>query len=178
MSHLVAGRAQMGTSLAFHLSFAVFGVGLPVMMLIAEGLHLPTGNRVWLGLARRWSKAFAILFAVGAVSGTIISFELGLLWPRFTQVAGGIIGLPFSLEGVAFFLEAIFLGLYLYGWDRLSARAHWLTGIPVALAGIGSAFFIVTANAWMNVPRGFRVEHGRITHVDPVTALFNPAWPT
>jgi cytochrome d ubiquinol oxidase subunit I len=178
MSHLVAGRAQMGTSLAFHLAFAVFGVGLPVMMLIAEGLHLRTGDPVWLALARRWSKAFAILFAVGAVSGTIISFELGLLWPRFTQVAGGIIGLPFSLEGFAFFLEAIFLGLYLYGWDRLSARAHWLTGIPVALAGIGSAFFIVTANAWMNVPRGFRVEHGRITHIDPVTALFNPAWPT
>jgi cytochrome d ubiquinol oxidase subunit I len=178
MSHLIAGRAQMGTSLAFHLSFAVFGVGLPVMMLIAEGLHLRTGEDVWLALARRWSKAFAILFAVGAVSGTIISFELGLLWPGFTRVAGGIIGLPFSLEGFAFFLEAIFLGLYLYGWDRLSARAHWLTGIPIALAGIGSAFFIVTANAWMNVPRGFRVEHRQITHIDPVAALFNPAWPT
>jgi cytochrome d ubiquinol oxidase subunit I len=178
MSHLIAGRAQMGTSLAFHLSFAVFGVGLPVMMLAAEGLHLRTGDPVWLALARRWSKAFAILFAVGAVSGTIISFELGLLWPGFTRIAGGIIGLPFSLEGFAFFLEAIFLGLYLYGWDRLSPRAHWLTGLPIALAGIGSAFFIVTANAWMNVPRGFRVEHGKITHIDPVAALFNPAWPT
>jgi cytochrome bd ubiquinol oxidase subunit I len=178
MSHLVAGRAQMGTSLAFHLSFAVFGVGLPVMMLIAEGLYLRGGDRVWLALARRWSKAFAILFAVGAVSGTIISFELGLLWPGFTRIAGGIIGLPFSLEGFAFFLEAIFLGLYLYGWNRLSPRAHWLSGFPIALAGIGSAFFIVTANAWMNVPRGFTLRHGRIVHIDPVAAMFNPAWPT
>src|SRR5690349_9387428 len=168
----------MGTSLAFHLAFAVFGVGLPVMMLAAEGMHLRTGDGAWLALARRWSKAFAVLFAVGAVSGTIISFELGLLWPRFGEVAGGIIGLPFSLEGFAFFVEAIFLGLYLYGWDRLSPRAHWLTGWPIALAGIASAFFIVTANAWMNVPRGFRLEHGRITHIDPVAALFNPAWPT
>ena len=176
--HLLAGRAQMGTSLAFHLAFAVFGVGLPVMMLAAEGLHLRTGDRVWLALARRWSKAFAVLFAVGAVSGTIISFELGLLWPGFTRVAGGIIGLPFSLEGFAFFVEAIFVGVYLYGWDRLSPRAHWLAGWPIAIAGIASAFFIVTANAWMNVPRGFRLEHGRITHIDPVKAMFNPAWPT
>jgi cytochrome d ubiquinol oxidase subunit I len=178
MSHLVAGRAQMGTSLAFHLAFAVLGVGLPVMMLSAEAMHLRTGDPVWRALARRWSKAFAILFAVGAVSGTIISFELGLLWPRFTDVAGRIIGLPFSLEGFAFFLEAIFLGVYLYGWDRLSPRAHWLAGIPVAVSGIASAFFIVTANAWMNVPRGFRLEHGDITHIDPLKAMFNPAWAT
>ena len=178
MSHLVAGRAQMGTSLAFHLSFAVLGVGLPVMMLIAEGLYLRGGDERWLALARRWSKAFAVLFAVGAVSGTIISFELGLLWPGFTRVAGGIIGLPFSLEGFAFFLESIFLGVYLYGWNRLGPRTHWLAGFPVALAGIGSAFFIVTANAWMNVPRGFEIQGRRITHIDPVAALFNPAWPT
>src|SRR3954453_4393899 len=168
IGHLTAGRAQMGTSLAFHLTFAVLGVGLPLMMLVVEGMHLRTGDPVWLALARRWSKAFAILFAVGAVSGTIISFELGLLWPGFTRVAGGIIGLPFSLEGFAFFLEAIFLGIYLYGWDRLPARVHWLAGVPIALSGIASAFFIVTANAWMNVPRGFRIDHGHITHIDPV----------
>jgi len=178
MSHLIAGRAQMGTSLAFHLSFAVFGVGLPLMMLIAEGMYLRGGDLVWRALARRWSKAFAILFAVGAVSGTIISFELGLLWPGFSRVAGRIIGLPLSLEGFAFFLEATFLGIYLYGWDRLSPRAHWLAGIPVAVSGVASAFFIVTANAWMNVPRGFTLRHGHITHIDPVAALFNPAWPT
>jgi len=105
-------------------------------------------------LARRWSKVFAILFAVGAASGTIISFELGLLWPRFMAFAGGIIGLPFSLEGAAFFIEAIFVGIYLYGWDRLSPRVHWLSGIPIAIASAASAFFIVTANAWMNVPCG------------------------
>src|ERR1700759_2756326 len=178
MSHLIAGRAQMGTSLAFHLSFAVFGVGLPVMLLIAEGMHLRSEDPAWRGLARRGAKACAILFAVGAVSGTIISFELGLLWPGFSRLAGRILGLPFSLEGFAFFLEAIFLGIYLYGWDRLSPRAHWLSGVPVAVSGIASAFFIVTANAWMNVPRGFTLRHGRITHIDPVAALFNPAWPT
>src|ERR1700733_9626881 len=178
MSHLIAGRAQMGTSLAFHLSFAVFGVGLPLMMLIAEGMHLRTGDPTWRALARRWSKAFAILFAGGAVSGAILYFELGLLWPGFSRIAGSIIGLPFSLEGFAFFLEAIFLGIYLYGWDRLSPRAHWLSGVPIAISGIASAFFIVTANAWMNVPRGFRLQHGHLTHIDPVAALFNPAWPT
>jgi cytochrome bd ubiquinol oxidase subunit I len=178
IDHLTAGRAQMGTSLAFHLTFAVLGVGLPLMMLIAEGLHLRTGDPVWRALAVRWSKAFAILFAVGAVSGTIISFELGLLFPRFMAFAGGIIGLPFSLEGFAFFIEAIFLGIYLYGWKRLSPRAHWLAGFPVAISGVASAFFIVTASAWMNVPRGFRLEQGRVTHVNPLAAMFNPAWAT
>jgi cytochrome d ubiquinol oxidase subunit I len=178
IGHLTAGRAQMGTSLAFHLAFAVLGVGMPLMMLIAEGLHLRTGDPVWLALARRWSKAFAIVFAVGAVSGTIISFELGLLFPRFMAFAGGIVGLPFSLEGFAFFVEAIFLGIYLYGWERLSPRVHWLAGFPVAIGGLASAFFIVTANAWMNVPRGFQLNHGHATHVDPIAAMFNPAWAT
>jgi cytochrome d ubiquinol oxidase subunit I len=168
----------MGTSLSFHLFFAVLGVGLPLMMLTAEGMHLRTGDPVWRALARRWSKVSAILFAVGAASGTIISVELGLLWPRFMAFAGGIIGLPFSLEGAAFFLEAIFVGIYIYGWDRLSPRAHWLSGIPIALSSAASAFFIVTANAWMNVPRGFQVVHGRVTHVDPLAAMFNPAWAT
>jgi cytochrome d ubiquinol oxidase subunit I len=178
VSHLTAGRAQMGTSLSFHLFFAVLGVGLPLMMLTAEGMNLRTGDPVWRALARRWSKVFAILFAVGAASGTIISFELGLLWPRFMAFAGGIIGLPFSLEGAAFFIEAIFVGIYLYGWDRLSPRVHWLSGIPIAIASAASAFFIVTANAWMNVPRGFQLVHGRVTHVNVLAAMFNPAWAT
>jgi cytochrome bd ubiquinol oxidase subunit I len=178
ISHLTAGRGQMGTSLSFHLFFAVLGVGLPLMMLTAEGMHLRTGDPVWRALARRWSKVFAILFAVGAASGTIISFELGLLWPRFMAFAGGIIGLPFSLEGAAFFIEAIFVGIYLYGWDRLSPRAHWLSGIPIAIASAASAFFIVTANAWMNVPRGFQILHGHVTHVNVLAAMFNPAWAT
>ena len=178
VSHLTTGRAQIGTSLSFHLFFAVLGVGLPLMMLVAEGMHLRTGDPVWRALARRWSKVFGLLFTVGAVSGTIISFELGLLWPRFMAYAGGIIGLPFSLEGAAFFLEAIFAGIYLYGWDRLSPCAHWLCGVPIAFSAAASAFFIVTANAWMNVPRGFQIVHGRVTHVDPLAAMFNPAWAT
>ncbi|MGN6170189.1 MAG: cytochrome ubiquinol oxidase subunit I [Solirubrobacteraceae bacterium] len=178
ISHLTAGRSQIGTSLSFHLFFAVLGLGLPLMMLVAEGMHLRTGDPVWRALARRWSKVFAILFAVGAASGTIISFELGLLFPRFMAYAGGIIGLPFSLEGAAFFVEAIFVGIYLYGWNRLSPRAHWLSGIPIAVSAVASAFFIVTANAWMNVPRGFQIVHGRVTHVDPLAAMFNPAWAT
>ena len=151
---------------------------MPLMMLVAEGMHLRTGDPVWQALARRWSKIFAILFAVGAASGTIISFELGLLFPRFMAYAGGIIGLPFSLEGAAFFIEAIFVGIYLYGWNRLSPRAHWLAGFPIAISAVASAFFIVTANAWMNVPRGFQIVHGRVTHVDPLAAMFNPAWAT
>src|SRR5580704_5360846 len=178
VSHLTAGRSQIGTSLSFHLFFAVLGVGLPLMMLVAEGMHLRTGDPVWRALARRWSKVFAVLFAVGAASGTIISFELGLLFPRFMAYAGGIIGLPFSLEGAAFFIEAIFVGIYLYGWNRLSPRAHWLSGIPIAISAVASAFFIVTANAWMNVPRGFQIVHGRVTHVDPLAVLFNAAGAT
>ena len=119
-----------------------------------------------------------MLFAVGAISGTIISFELGLLFPRFIAFAGGVIGLPFSLEAFAFFVEAIFVGLYLYGWNRLSPRLHWLSGFPVALSAVASAFFIVTANAWINLPRGFHLSHGYVTHVDPLAAIFNPAWAT
>src|SRR6201986_3106685 len=176
ISHLTAGRSQIGTSLSFHLFFAVLGVGLPLMMLTAEGMHLRTGDPVWRALARRWSKVFAVLFAGGAAAGTIISFELGLLFPRFMAYAGGIIGLPFSLEGAAFFLEAIFVGIYLYGWDRLSPRLHWLCGFPIAVSSAASAFFIVTANAWMNVPRGFQIVHGRVTHVNVLAAMFNPAW--
>lgn len=176
MSDLMAARWQMGTSLGFHIIFAALGIGLPLMMVIAEGLYLRTGHRAWLALARRWSKAFAILFAVGAVSGTILSFELGLLWPRFMEYAGGIFGMPFSLEGFAFFIEAIFLGIYLYGWDKLSPRAHWLAGIPVAISGALSGIFVVAANAWMNSPAGFDIVDGEVVNVDPIGAMFNDAW--
>jgi cytochrome d ubiquinol oxidase subunit I len=176
VSDLLAARAQMGTSLAFHIVFAVLGIGLPVLLLIGEGLWLRTANPLYLTLVRRWARAFAILFAVGAVSGTILSFELGLLWPRFMEHAGGIIGLPFSAEGFAFFLEAIFLGLYLYGWDRLSPRLHWLTAIPIAISGILSAIFVISANAWMNSPAGFRIVDGQVVDVDPIAAMFNSAW--
>jgi cytochrome d ubiquinol oxidase subunit I len=178
MDHLVAARAQMGTSLAFHIVFAALGVGLPLLVFIAEGTWLRTGERAYYDLARSWSKGMAILFAVGAVSGTILSFELGLLWPAFMRYAGGIIGLPFSLEGFAFFIEAIFIGIYLYGWNRLSARAHWLTAIPVIVSGAVSAAFITLANAWMQMPTGFRIAGGRIVDVQPFVAMFALPWKT
>ena len=133
MDALLAARAQMEVSLAFHMFFAALGIGLPLLMLIAEGLWLRTGRGHYRDLARTWAKATALTFAVGAVSGTALSFELGLLWPRFMEVAGPILGPAFALEGYAFFIEAIFLGLYLYGWDRLSPAAHWWTGVPVAV---------------------------------------------
>lgn len=177
MSDLLAARAQMGTSLAFHIIFSALGVGLPLLLCIAEGFALKNKDAVLMTLTRRWTKAFAILFAIGAVSGTIISFELGLLWPTYTKFSGSIIGLPFALEGFAFFLEAIFLGLYLYGWNRLSARTHWLCSFPVWISGAASAWFIVTANSWMNTPTGFQIHHGQVTGIDPFAAILNPSTP-
>jgi len=176
MSNLFAARAQMGSSLAFHIIFAALGMGLPVLLVISEGLWLKTKNPIYLALARRWSKALAVLFAVGAVSGTVLSFELGLLWPEFMKFAGGIIGMPFSAEGFAFFIEAIFLGLYLYGWNRLSPLAHWLCGLPIAISGAFSAIFVISANAWMNSPSGFNVVDGKVVDVNPLKAMLNGAW--
>lgn len=176
MDTLLAARLQMALSLGFHMLFAAAGVGMPLLMLIAEGLWLRAGRRAYLDLAKKWAKATAILFAIGAVSGTALAFELGLLWPRFMQFSGGIIGPAFSLEAYAFFLEAIFLGLYLYGWDRLRPRTHWLTGIPVAISGAASSVFVTATNAWMQSPSGFVLRDGRVVDVDPAGALFTPAW--
>ncbi|HSJ64703.1 MAG TPA: cytochrome ubiquinol oxidase subunit I [Gemmatimonadaceae bacterium] len=175
MSDLLAARAQMALSLGFHIIFAIVGIGMPVLMVIAERRFLRTGDPVFLDLTKRWAKGTAILFAVGAVSGTILSFELGLLWPGFMEFAGPIIGMPFSLEGFAFFTEAIFLGIYLYGWGRISPRAHWWSGVMVAVSGAASAVFVVIANAWMNTPRGFRIENGVAMDVDPLAAMMTPA---
>jgi len=172
---LLFARWQMGLSLAFHIVFAVIGMALPLMMAAAEAAWLRTGEAGYLDLARRWSRGTAILFAVGAVSGTVLSFELGLLWPAFMEFAGPLIGMPFSLEGFAFFLEAIFLGLYLYGWERLNPRTHLAAGILVCLGGAFSGAFVVTANAWMNTPAGFRLVEGAVVDVDPVAAMFSPA---
>src|SRR5262249_46198124 len=173
----VAARAQMALSLAWHIVIACFGVGMPALTLIAEWRGHRTGDVAYRLLARRWAKAMGVLFAVGAVSGTILSFEMGLLWPGLMGTYGEVIGGPFALEGIAFFIEAIFLGIYLYAWDRLPARLHMLTGLPIVIAGVASAFFVVTANAWMQQPTGFDVENGRIIAVDPWAAMFNPATP-
>jgi cytochrome d ubiquinol oxidase subunit I len=178
MSDLFAARSQMAMSLAFHILFAVAGMAMPLLMVIAEWRHLRTRDPVFLELAHRWAKGTAILFAVGAVSGTVLSFELGLLWPRFMQHAGPLIGMPFSLEGFAFFLEAIFLGLYLYGWKRLSPKVHLLCGGVVALSGLASGVFVVAVNSFMNGPSGLVIEGGKIVAFDPWVAFFSPSFPT
>ncbi len=175
MSDLLAARSLMAMSLGFHIVFAEIGVAMPLMMVIAEWRWLRTRQPEYLELARRWAKGVAILFAVGAVSGTVLSFELGLLWPGFMQFAGPIVGVPFSLEGFAFFTEAIFLGIYLYGWERLSPRAHLLAGIVVAVSGAASAVFVLMVNAWMNTPTGMTMAAGKIVAVDPVAGMLSPA---
>ncbi|MFC4121868.1 cytochrome ubiquinol oxidase subunit I [Nonomuraea zeae] len=175
---LGAARMQMALSLGWHIVLACLGVGMPAITLLAEWRGHRTGDINYRLLARRWARALGVLFAVGAVSGTILSFEMGLLWPGLMGVYGEVIGLPFSLEGIAFFIEAIFLGVYLYAWDRLPPVAHLLSGIPIVLAGVASAFFVVTANAWMQQPTGFDTANGRIVAVDPWAAMFNPATPS
>src|SRR5436190_2665493 len=178
MPDLLAARAQMGTSLAFHIIFSALGVGLPLLLCIAEGFALFHRDKTWMMLARRWARAAAILFAIGAVSGTILSFELGLLWPTYIKFAGAVVGLPFSLEGFAFFTEAIFLGLYLYGWDRISPRAHFACGVVVAISGLASGVFVVAVNGFMNAPAGFTLDaHGALVDVDVAAAFFNAAFP-
>lgn len=178
MSDLLFARSQMAMSLAFHIIFAVVGIGMPALMVIAEWQWLRSGNPMQLELAKRWSKGTAILFAVGAVSGTVLSFELGLLWPSFMEHAGAVIGMPFSLEGFAFFTEAIFLGIYLYAWKRIPPRAHLAAGVVVALSGALSGAFVVCANAWMNAPAGFAMVNGAVANVDPIAAMFNDAAPS
>ena len=175
MSDLMFARSQMAMSLAFHIVFAVVGIGMPALMVIAEWRWIRTRDPVLLELAKRWAKGTAILFAVGAVSGTVLSFELGLLWPTFMEHAGAVIGMPFSLEGFAFFTEAIFLGIYLYAWKRIPPRAHLAAGVVVAVSGALSGAFVVCANAWMNAPAGFDMVDGVVTNVDPLAAMFNRA---
>lgn len=177
MDTVLAARALMGVSLGFHIIYATIGIGLPLMLMIAEGLALRTGNELYHEMARRWIRPAGVLFAVGAVSGTILSFELGLLWPRFMEFSGPLIGLAFWMEGYAFFTEAIFLALYIYGEKRLSRRALFLCTIPLTLAAALSAVFVISANAWMNMPAGFRLEGGTMTDLRPLAAFANPAWP-
>src|SRR3954463_13774172 len=171
MTDLLAARIQMALSLGFHIVFAEIGIAMPVLMVLAEWRWRRSGDDVYYQLARRWAKGTAVLFAVGAVSGTVLSFELGLLWPGFMKFAGPIIGIPFSLEGFAFFTEAIFLGVYLYGWEKVPPRAHLIAGVLVAAGGVASGIFVVIANAWMNTPTGFTLAGGNFTDIDPIAAM-------
>src|SRR6185503_9218032 len=175
MDDLIAARLQMAISLGFHIIFACIGMTMPILMAFSEWRWLRTGKQVYLDITKIWSKGVAIFFAIGAVSGTVLSFELGLLWPKFMEHAGAIIGMPFSLEGFVFFTEAIFLGLFLYGWNRIPPVAHWLAGVVVGISGILSGIFVVTANAWMNTPAGFELIDGQMRNIDPIAAMLNPA---
>jgi cytochrome d ubiquinol oxidase subunit I len=178
LTSLQAARMQMAVSLGFHIVFAALGIGVPLMLLITEALAIRRHDDVWMALTRRWAKALGILVAVGAVSGTVLSFALGLFWPGLMGRWGSVIGLPFALEAFAFFIEAIFVGIYLYGWDRLSPWAHWLSGWPVVLGGAASAWFVVTANSWMQSPVGFELSAaGRVVDVQPIRAMLNPSTP-
>ena len=176
MSPLLYARSQMGMSLAFHIIFAAAGIALPALMVISDLIGRRTGEAEYRELSARLAKGTAILFAVGAVSGTVLSFELGLLWPQFMGTFGALVGLPFALEGFAFFTEAIFLGIYLYGTDRVSPGMHLFSGIVVALSGAASAFFVTLVNAFMNLPAGFRLLGGVPVDLDPVAAMFSPPW--
>lgn len=176
MEDLLAARLQMAISLGWHIIFACIGMAMPFFMAYAEWKWLKTKDEIYLDLAKSWSKGVAIFFAVGAVSGTLLSFELGLLWPEFMKHAGPIFGMPFSLEGTAFFIEAIALGVFLYGWNKISPWAHWWSGIVVGISGVMSGIFVVAANAWMNSPAGFDFVNGEYINIDPIAALFNDAW--
>ncbi len=177
-SQLTPARSQMAFTLGFHIILACLGVAFPAIMLIANYLGLRRNDADAMELARRWSKVTAVTFAVGAVTGTVLSFEFGLLWPEFTGRFGSVFGILFAIEGIFFFVEAIFIAIYIYGWKRLSGWAHFWTGVPIVIAGLGGAFSVVAVNAWMNQPQGFTlVDDGTVTDVEPLKVIFNPAVP-
>ena len=176
MNELIAARSQMAFSLGFHIIFAAIGMAMPFLMSAAYYFHIKTKDKDYQILTKAWSKGVAIFFAVGAVSGTALSFELGLLWPGFMKHAGAIIGMPFSWEGTAFFLEAIFLGIFLYGWDKVHTKIHWLSSLFVGICGVTSAYFVIAANGWMNSPTGFDWNNGNPINIDPYAAMFNDAF--
>jgi cytochrome d ubiquinol oxidase subunit I len=173
----VPARSQMGSSLGFHIILACFGIAFPAVIMTAEWIGIKRGDAAALLLARRWSKIMAVLVAVGAVSGTVLSYEMGLLWPGLMGRFGAALGIPFSMEGIFFFLEAIFVGVYLYGWRRLSPWAHWWSGMPIVLAGLAGALSVVAANSWMNSPAGYTLTDGKLTNVDPWSVFFNTSTP-
>jgi cytochrome d ubiquinol oxidase subunit I len=166
-------RQMQALSFAVHIPIVCFGIAFPAMFLFVEGLHLRTGDPTYKELARRWSKVALVLFAVGVVTGTILSFEFGLLWPDFMATFGDVFGIGFALEGISFFVEAIFIAIYVYGWDRLSPRAHFLSGVPVVIAGFTGSFNVIAVNGWMNSPEGFDVVAGHVVNPRPFDALLN-----
>lgn len=176
MDDFLAARSQMALSLGFHIVFSCIGMVMPFFMAVSHYKWLKTNDDVYKNLTKAWSKGVAIFFATGAVSGTMLSFELGLLWPKFMEHAGPIFGMPFSLEGTAFFIEAIALGFFLYGWNKLNKWFHWFTGMVVGVSGLASGILVVAANAWMNSPAGFDFTGGKYLNIDPIEAMFNKAW--
>ena len=170
---LLPAREQMAMTLGWHIILACFGVAFPAMILVMHWRGIRRQDQVALGLAQRWSKVAAVLFAIGAVSGTVLSFEMGLLWPGLMGRFGDVLGLPFAFEGLAFFVEAIFLGIYLYGWGRIPSRRHMLMLVPMAVSGVVGTFSVIAVNAWMNNPTGFRMVDGEVTDVQPWRAFFN-----
>jgi cytochrome d ubiquinol oxidase subunit I len=176
-STLEAARSQMAFTLGFHIILACIGVAFPAIMLIANYIGLRRGDESALLLARRWSQVVAVTFAVGAVTGTVLSFEFGLLWPEFTGRFGKVFGILFAIEGIFFFLEAIFVAIYIFGWKRLKPWTHFWTGVPIVVCGIGGAFSVVAVNSWMNQPQGYTLSNGEVTAAEPLKVIFNPAVP-
>ncbi|MDT4938458.1 MAG: cytochrome bd ubiquinol oxidase subunit [Pseudonocardiales bacterium] len=170
--YLLQARQMQALSFMVHIPLVCFGIAFPAMILFLEWRYLRSGDEVYKTLARRWTKVLVTLFAAGVVTGTILSFEMGLLWPNFTSTFGSVFGLGFAIEGFSFFLEAIFIGIYVYGWDRLSPRAHFLAGLPIAAAGVLGSLMVISVNGWMNHPQGFTLVNGRVTDVHPFQALF------
>src|SRR5919202_4372966 len=170
---LFQARQMQALSLGVHIPIVCMGIAFPAMFLFVEGLYLRTGDATYKALAKRWSKVALTIFAVGVVTGTILSFEFGLLWPEFMATFGQVFGIAFGLEGISFFVEAIFIAIYVYGWDRLSRRAHFLTGIPVVISGFAGSFNVIAVNGWMNDPTGFDIVDGKVVDPRPWEALLN-----
>jgi cytochrome d ubiquinol oxidase subunit I len=170
--YLLQARQMQALSFAVHIPLVCFGIAFPAMVLFMEWLHQRTGDEVYRTIARRWTRVMVALFAVGVITGTILSFEMGLLWPQFTATFGSVFGLGFAIEGFSFFMEAIFIGIYVYGWGRLSPRAHFWSGIPIVITGFTGSWMVIAVNAWMNHPSGFTLTDGKVTAVHPWHALF------
>src|SRR6202161_1124393 len=174
--YLLEARQMQALSFTVHIPLVCFGIAFPVMVMFVEWLGIRTGDPLYRTLARRWSRIVVALFAVGVITGTILSFEMGLLWPNFTATFGSVFGLGFAVEGFSFFIEAIFIGIYIYGWERMSPRAHFASGIPIVLAGFTGSLMVISVNGWMNHPGGFRLRDGKAVDVHPFKALFENSY--